>query len=386
MKVTVSCAGRFHAYNLAAQLHRHSVLDRLITTYPRYEVIKYDIPYSHIVSFPIWEVLNRGLLKGHQHTGINPAPLHPLLYALFEKWSASKIPKHTDVYIGWSAFSESGLRKAQRLGAITVLERGSSHIVTQTQLIKDEYRRNPLGKSFEGTHQRVIDQELREYDLADYISVPSTFVKRTFIERGFPEEKIIQNPYGVSLTHFRPGQKLDNIFRVIYVGQMSLRKGVHYLIEAFKSLSFVDVELVLIGGMTAEIKPLLEDQHPKIKYLGIKPQKELSRFYQQASVFAICSIEEGMAMVQAQAMACGLPVICTTNTGGEDLIRDGRDGFVLPIRSADAIREKLEWMYLNQDKAKQMGESASHRVSTGFTWDDYGDRYFSFLKSKQRED
>ena len=92
------------------------------------------------------------------------------------------------------------------------------------------------------------------------------------------------------------------------------------------------------------------------------------------------SIEEGLALVQPQAMACSLPVICTTNTGGEDIIRDGKDGFVIPIRDMDALKEKLVYLYENSGTLKEMGKSAKKRVSSGFTWDDYGDRIIKEYK------
>jgi len=381
MKVTVSCAGRFHAYNLAAQLERHQVLDKLITTYPAYEVIKYGISKNKLDVFPIWEVLNRGLMKTQKLIGLNQTLFNPGLHFLFEKWSSTRINPETDRYIGWSATSEEGILKARKFGAKTILERGSSHIETQTSLLKDEYHLFGKAGEFKGTHKKVIQKELKEYELADYISVPSTFVKKTFLAKGFPEEKIIQNPYGVNISQFKPGQKQDRVFRIIYVGQMSLRKGVHYLLKAFASLKVENAELILIGGMTTELEKQISSAPAGVKYLGVKPQHELVTYYQQASVFVICSIEEGMAMVQAQAMACGLPVICTTNTGGDDLIRDGKEGFVIPIRDVNAILDRMEWMYQHPEETLQMGQSARKRVESGFTWEDYGNRYYKFLAS-----
>ena len=85
-------------------------------------------------------------------------------------------------------------------------------------------------------------------------------------------------------------------------------------------------------------------------------------------------------MVQPQAMACGLPVICTANTGGEDIVRDGKDGFVIPIRDVGKLKEKLTYLYENPDVCKQMGQSAKERVSAGFTWDDYGEKIIKEYK------
>jgi glycosyltransferase involved in cell wall biosynthesis len=98
----------------------------------------------------------------------------------------------------------------------------------------------------------------------------------------------------------------------------------------------------------------------------------LHKYYAQGSVFCLASIEEGLAMVQVQAMACGLPVICTTNTGGADLVREGQDGFILPIRDVDAIKEKILYCYENPEACRSMGASARLRVQDGFSWADYG--------------
>lgn len=82
-------------------------------------------------------------------------------------------------------------------------------------------------------------------------------------------------------------------------------------------------------------------------------------------------------MVLLQAMACGLPVLCTTNTGGEDIIREGVDGFVVPIRDVDALKAKIQWAYDHRSQCLEMGRAAREHVSSGLSWDDYGDRILS---------
>ncbi len=382
MKVTISCVGRFHAYHLAAELEKHAVLRTLITTYPEFEVRKYGVPSQKIKSVVHWEFVFRALMKGCRLTGVNANLLLPRLHQWYDHMAKVRIPVDTTVFVGWSGVSENALLYAKSLGALTILERCSSHIGVQTALLQEEYKRYHPKGDYCFTHPRVIEKELREYEIADYISVPSTFAKNSFLSKHFPESKIVQNPYGVNLTKFVPGVKHDNIFRVLFVGQMSLRKGVHYLLEAFSSLKIKEAELVLIGSMMDEMKPFLEKYNKGVRYLGVKTQQELVYHYQQASVFVICSIEEGMAYVQAQAMASGLPLICTTNTGGDDLIRNGREGFVIPIRNVQAIQEKIEWMYEHQEEAKHMGALARERVASGFTWGEYGDRYYQFLTTQ----
>jgi glycosyltransferase involved in cell wall biosynthesis len=181
-------------------------------------------------------------------------------------------------------------------------------------------------------------------------------------------------PYGVDLAHFYPVPKQDNVFRVIHCGTISIRKGVHYLLQAFSELKLPHAELWLIGSMTDEIRPFLANFSAAVFHKGPFPESELYRYYGQGSVLCLASIEEGLAMVQPQAMACGLPVICTTNTGGEDIVCDGQDGFIVPIRDVEALKEKILFFYENPDACKEMGYSAQQRVKSNFTWADYGNR------------
>ena len=136
-----------------------------------------------------------------------------------------------------------------------------------------------------------------------------------------------------------------------------------------------------LGSINDEIKPFLKKyKHKNWILKGHQPQNELYKYYSQGSVFILPSLEEGFAMVQFQAMTCGLPLICTTNAGGEDLItKDGEEGFVVPIRNVEALKEKILYLYENQDIAKEMGQKAKKTVENGFTWDDYGDRYIANL-------
>ena len=186
---------------------------------------------------------------------------------------------------------------------------------------------------------------------------------------------MIHVPYGVDLTNFRPVPKEDKIFRIIHCGAISIQKGAHYLLQAFYELNLPGAELWLIDSMSNEIKPFLEKyDNGRVFHKGPYPQNILYRYYSQGSVFCLASIQEGLAMVIPQAMACGLPAICTTNTGGEDIVRDGIDGFIIPIRDVEALKEKILFMYENPERRREMGESARLRVQSGFSWDDYGDR------------
>lgn len=371
MKVTISVIGRFHAFDLAAQLQKRGHLYRLITTYPRFKVMEWDIPDEKITSIISNELIFRGWRK-------LPDLLKPnwnnqfWLHDRFDRLAVRHVPKDIEIYVGWSSVSERSLWKAKELGAITLLERGSSHIEYQRDILHEEYEHHGLQPHL--PHPEIVEKEKREYKLADYIVIPSSFVERTFLDKGFPKNKLIKIPYGVNLCEFKQLPKQDNIFRVVYAGGMSLRKGVHYLLQAFAELNLPNTELWLLGGKLPEIEPFFKQYAGTFRYFGHQPQAKLLEFYSQSSVFVICSIEEGLAMVQPQGMACGLPLICTPNTGGGDLIENDKEGFIVPIRDVESLKEKILYLFEHQDICYEMGQMAKRKIQQGFTWDDYGER------------
>ncbi len=368
MRATLSVGGKFQAFALARQLFNKGFLWRLITSYPKFEVRKSGIPKNLVVSIIIKEVLERvwNKLPIFVRNFYNP---QFFISELFDFLASKKI-KTGDIFVGWSSFSLHSLRVAKSKGMVGVIERGSSHIEYQRDILKEEYEK--FGVKPVLPHPKIVEKELREYEEADYIAIPSSFVRRTFLERGISENKLIQVPYGVDLSLFKQVPKRDTTFRVIFGGGLSLRKGTHYLLRAFSELNLPNSELLLVGHVNPEIVKFLHKHEGHFKQMAYRPLSELHDLYSQGSVFCLPSLEEGMAMVQAQAMACGLPLICTPNTGGDDLIRDGQEGFVVPIRDTEKLKEKLLWFYKNPEQMVVMGQAAKERVSKGFTWDDYG--------------
>jgi len=378
MNIAVSVGGKFHAFYLADQLQKRSMLSQLITSYPKFEVIKSGIPRDKIDTVIIKEILERGFRKlpAYFQNIYNPYFLTSDLYDHI----AAKRLKQCEIFVGWSSFSLHSMEKAKRLGAINIVERGSAHIKYQKEILSEEYEK--YGIKVQLPHPRIVEKEMEEYEMADYISVPSLFAKRSFLEKGFLERKIIHVPYGVDLSQFKPVHKEDDVFRVIHCGNVTIQKGCHYLIQAFTELKLPNAELWFVGAFNDEIKPFLEKYGQlNIKFFGHQPQSRLNWFYSQASVLTLLSIQEGFGMVLAQAMACGLPIICTTNTGGNDLIRDGLEGFVIPIRDVDLFKQRLLQLYDRNDLLSEMSASALNRVVSLYTWDDYGSKIIDAYSS-----
>ena len=244
--------------------------------------------------------------------------------------------------------------------------------------------------------------ELDDYQLADAIDVPSLFVKRSFVERGFSEDRLVYAPYGVDLGTFQPMDlPRDNRFRVIFAGSLTLRKGIGYLKQGFLSADIPNAELWFVGGETDESDRLLKDTNDHICMLGHVPQSQLSQIYAQADVFLLPSIEEGLAMVQTQALACRFPLISTTNTGGEDLLRRSGEepiqvdedilqypaGFVIPIRRPDCIARCLQLLYRDdnlRDKMRLQALTISQRkMDWSHSADELVSQYQMLLQKRQ---
>ncbi len=383
MKISIVVGGRFHAFDLAKRLHQEGILHRLITNYPKFKTRQWDIPDNRVVSLPLPLLLERSLYRIGKESLVRRA--QAMIHQMFAQAAACHLEGSTLIH-GWSSVSEPSLHWAKKNRVPFILERSSAHMTVQYQLLTDEYKK--LGLQWAATHPEVVAQELREYTMVDRVAVPSLFVKQSFLSQGFPEAKLIHNPFGTDLTNFSPGLKTDDIFRVVYAGSLSVRKGIGYLVQAFMQANIPESELLLIGGKTEETSALLTGAGQRVNCIGHMPQSKLVHYYRNSSVFVMPSIEEGLAMVQAQALACGLPLICTTNTGGEDLLRLSEKlplkchgkikeypaGYLVPIRDSHAIADCLIELSQNKDLLKAKQNAALALRTSKLSWEDYAKR------------
>src|SRR5262249_17888295 len=182
-----------------------------------------------------------------------------------------------------------------------------------------------------------------EYSAADVVTVPSRFCVSSFVEMGVPSEKLRKVVYGVDLSRFRKiADPPRDRFEVLFVGQVSFRKGVPYLLEAFSTLKHPHKRLRIVGAMQPEMKIFLQEKHlENVEFLGALPQPDLIPLMSASHVLVLPSIEDGLGLVLGQAMACGCPIICSTNTGGGGLLSAGQGGFVVAVRGAAAITPRL---------------------------------------------
>lgn len=365
MHVIVGSPGRFHTFDLARELESRKVLRRIYTAYPKYKVDTVD--KRLVASFP-WIMVPMLLAR---KLGLRRLAdeVNSFVLSSFDAWMARRLER-CDVFHCLSGFGLASHSVAkEKYGALTICDRGSTHILKQNELLRQEHAR--WGLPYRDIDRRIVERELMEYEVCDRIFVPSTFVFDSFVEKGIAREKLVKIPYGVDLSLFHPLPKTDDVFRVLYVGALSLRKGLPYLLDAVCGLDLPRFEVWLIGDVFPEVVPFLKRYTGRYRYLGVVPRRKLAQYYSQASVFVLPSIEEGLALVQAQAMACGLPVIATPNTGSEDLFTSGIEGYVVPPGDPAAIREKVLHLYEQPMERQAMSEAAMRRVRSIGGWREY---------------
>lgn len=311
-----------------------------------------------------------------------------LLSEMYDKWVARKLSQEqyntSNIIMAESIIALHTLTEAKKLGLITILDTTNSHISNQTEILEDEYNRLGINYTFNPPH--IIEKGVQEYNEADYIVVRSSYVKKTFLERHIPQEKLFIVPSGINLDNFSQITKEDKIFRVIYCGLSCIKKGTHYLLQAYSDLKLKNAELWLIGNISEDIKAILGKYKDIYKVIKFIPRTDLYKYYSQGSIFVLPSLEEGLAKVMMEAMACGLPVIATSNSGAEDVIRDGRDGFIIPIKDVGALKDRILYMYENYNVCLEMGQSAKERINDDFTLDAYGKRMVDTLKIISSQD
>ena len=390
MKVTIIVGGRWHAFDLAKELYLKGYLYRLITNYPAFVVEKWGIPKDYVVSLPSTFFLVKAIYW------LGGESLMMKCQWIIHSWFARQASKHlngSQLIHAWSNWAEPSFRWALINNVPTLLERSSAHILEQSQLLSDEFSRLQL--HWTPTHQKIEAMECREYKLADKIAVPSLFVERSFLKRGFRPTKLARNCFGVNQSLFTSlkTQKRENLagLSILYAGAISVQKGIHDLLEAFHAFHDSKAILTLLGGMTPQMKRLIDDTDVRVKLPGHRPQYELPHFYQKHDVFVMPSIHDGMAMVQLQALASGLPLICTTNTGGEDLLQmDGAlpkirliageevveypAGWVIPIHCPHVLHALFLQLNLDRTILAQKQSNALRLRQCGLTWKDYSER------------
>ena len=246
------------------------------------------------------------------------------------------------------------------------------------EILQDEIDKNPAAKKtiLEETEFRYskkqLDNSVIEVKLSDFAVGASTFTLKTLIKQGMAENCVHMAPYGVNIKDFKPRRdfrKIDKM-RFLFVGSFSQRKGISYLLQAFKELENEgeNISLTMAGRGIMDYE-LVKSYELKCLETHVNlPLEKLVELMQESDVFVFPSICEGFGLVLIQAMATGMPLITTYNTSGPDFIEEGKDGFLIEAQDVEAIKNKVRYFLQNPDEVKRMGQNAILK-SKDFTWE-----------------
>ncbi len=324
-----------------------------------------------LLRFPAWLVTNR--IARH----VLPDRARD---RMFDGWAARYIGR-CDIFYGWANHSLRSLGAARRQGAMTILDRGGVEAGAQRTLLEEECRLMGLPRG--PMHPAEVRRAQAEYAATDIIAVPSQFVRDSFLAAGFPAEKLFLNPLGVEAERFVPAEADAGRFRAVFLGRVSLQKGILYLLRAWERLRLPDGELLVVGPVEPAVRPLILEEIRRGPAATVRlcgPSTRPETVLRGASVLVLPSVQDGFGLVVLEAMACGVPVIISDHVGAKDCVRDGVDGFVVPMRDVDAIAERLRWLHADRSRQRRMGRNAREQALR-YTWDAYRQRLLAKIET-----
>lgn len=362
-----SFGGRTHMLDTARELAKHGHIVRFYSYVPTKRAIKFGLKKECSYSIYWFAIPFLILFKIFGH-GKWREDLYNYCCDLFLAYYM----KPCDVFIGQSPMHIKSIKRAKKkFKAITILERGISHVLFQQEVLKNI---DSTKGSMSNLH---VKRDLKGYKYPDYISVGSDHVKQTFILNGYPVEKIFVNNYGVNLKFFEPTVlDKDDIYDVLIVGQWCYRKGCDLIIDAVKKMN---IKLLHVGAIVDIAFP----NNPNFKHINPQPEYKLIEYYKKSRIFLMPSRDEGLSLVQPQALACGLPLVCSKYSGGRDL----RSSLIDDKYILEMEEYNVECLINKINKGIVLSKSQENKVRNimkaedTLSYEAYGNRYNDFLQN-----
>ncbi len=334
------------------------------------------IPTTAVTRLPWLEFATIGSLRFLPRGIVSSSRLLGLRNAFFDRRVAREVRRmRPAAVIAVDSAARDTIRAASASGVRSILHQSIGHVAIGQRILEEEASLKPEWADSMPLQMpaHLIDRACQEALEADVVLASSNYVRRTLLEIGVSAERIRDLPYGVRIDRFAPappGQRTsDEKFRILYVGQISQRKGIAYLLEAVRTLGRKDIEVTLVGSIIGRgrgLAPYLDF----IRHVDNRPHSELPAVYRNADLFVYPSLHEGSAQAIMEAMASGLPAIVTPNAGS--LVRDGVEGYIVPIRDANLLARKIDALYRDRERLRDLGTAARRRMAE-FSWRTYQD-------------
>jgi glycosyltransferase involved in cell wall biosynthesis len=380
-RVLVAHAGKQHAYRHALAVQKAGCLEQFVTS-SYYEPSRFpDSLFAR--SRRLDRALRRRTLDGldgkrvvrrwslelpelvARKLGGSGFIAEKLVYrrdAKFDRWVARRWAATADIYWGFQGSCLESLRAARRAGKIAVAEFATAHVTLAIRLLSAESKKHPewadsiSNYRFPDWYRERLEQEPHK---ADFCIAASKFTKQSLLDVGIPKRQIKLLPLGADLRDFAPSPRsAEGPFRVLFVGGVGQRKGIKYLLEAYRKMRSAGTELAIVGPLMGSGKGL-EQYRGEYTYLGRLDQSGVVEQMRRCQVLVLPSVFEGFGLVIPEAMATGMPVIASTHSIGPEIVREGQDGFVLEPDDVAGLAAKLDWLASHRRQACEMGAQAA---------------------------
>jgi glycosyltransferase involved in cell wall biosynthesis len=379
------------AYNSHAKIWRYlDLLPSRLNSLIRDELSKRTWTMDDkITQYLGYELLRIFLLrtKLNKFSGITSEQIGNWGFLLLDRQVAQHHLQNITAIYSYEDIAAITFEKAKKQDILCLYDLPIPFYQTTRQIMQEEAERFPgLKASIQTINEPdwKLKRKQREIELADHIFVASSVTQRSLTNIGIDANKISVIPYGSPTETFQPQLKSDDCFRVIFIGRFSPLKGIHYLLQAWKELKsknqLKNAQLVFVGENRFPQKWLEERYSGLYQHIPSVSHFSLNQYYSQASILVLPSLIDGFGLVVVEAMACGIPVIITANTGASDIITNGVEGFIIPIRDVEALKDKLEWCYSHPQELAEMGRAA-RRKAEELNWGLYRQRLANKVQS-----
>ena len=315
----------------------------------------------------------------------NPALAARLMYwvkAKFDTAVARRVQhERPAVLVGMYGASLESFEAVHRHGGLAVLNFVNSHPADHNRYLKELVGlKAPHHELIPEWVSRRVESEL---ELADLVLVPSRFVAGQLTAHGVPAEKLATLPYGVNLSAFFPCKEYSQEkkrLECLYVGQISHRKGIPFLLEAARRCRDLPVHFRLIGPIVSG--DVLVGLPENVTYEGPSLPSGVADVMRQADLFVLPTLEDSFALVLFEAMATALPVVTTTNAGASELIEDGQDGLIVPAGVTAALADAIRRLVEQAELRARLGDAARIKVQAAHSWESYGESVLNAIQSR----
>lgn len=371
MKVTLIGyeTGDSHGSNIrriGESLYHRAWLEKIICTTCKAQIA---IDQSLIIRQPVWLCGINSLLSVSWLYLSRRIPERYYNELLFDLFAQRHICGDSDVLLCRDSGLVRSVRKAKVNGIFTIVLHSTLHPEVIYEILEEESRKFGVREESVFTNKKWNRNRVTTLEECDVIFVKSNLVKQGCIQKGIPEGKVKVMGNGVDTGYFKPSKKEDDKFVCLFMGHKSLINGVPYLLEAWKMLDLRDARLVICG---VQNKRIIERYSKIVDFDAPGTVSNPVEYYNSASVFMLPSLANSFPRVTLEAMSCGLPIIITEGVGSKDIIKDGKEGFIVPIRDADSLAEKIQYFYDNPDEVMKMGKNARKKAE-GYSWNKFGE-------------